>query len=343
QANRMKSPRYRGAIAEVSHQISTGEKVSDAMGNFPDLFGEEVLALMRAGEEAGQLPQVCNELAKGQKKTLKIIKKLKTGMIYPAVVLVLALAVIMVMSFTLVPAVSKLYGAFGSDLPLPTKAIMWVSDFLIAYPWTALIPFAILFAIFKNWGKIYSKPAVQIGFVHMPTAGNIIRKSSAAVTFRTLAMLMESNVRITNALRITAEGAPHIYHRTFFMNVREHVVEGLSLPESFLMESHWLGKDGRNISGLIEISAETGSSTDLLNEIAEDYEEDLGTIANQIEKLLEPITIVILGVMVGFLLYAIYSPIFGLGKVLLPGKDGKQKDYSKLKEPVAEASAVPGK
>lgn len=341
QANRMRSPRYRGAVAEVAHQIGQGEKVSDAMANFPDLFGEEVLALMRAGEEAGQLPEVCGQIAKGQKKTLRIIKKLKTGMIYPAVVLVLAVAVILVMSFTLVPAVSKLYGAFDTQLPLATRVMMKVSETLIAQPWLALIPFVAMFMLFKYWGRIYARPATQKLFIHLPTVGNIVRKSSAAVAFRTLAMLLESNVRISTALRITAEGAPHVYHREFFNRVRAHALDGLSLPESFLMESHWLGPEGRSISGLIEISSETGSSTDLLNEIAEDYEEELDTIANQIEKIMEPFTIVILGIMVGGLLYAIYSPIFGLGKVLLPGK-GEKRDYRKLAEPVAEAPAVPG-
>jgi type II secretory pathway component PulF len=224
---------------------------------------------------------------------------------------------------------------------MATRMMMKVSETLIAYPWLALLPFIVIFSVAKNWGKIYSRPAVQKFFIALPTVGNIVRKSSAAVTFRTIAMLMESNVRISNALRITAESAPHIYHREFFLRVREHVVEGLSLPESFLMESHWLGRDGRNISGLIEISSESGSSTDLLNEIADDYEEELDNIANQIEKLMEPITIVILGVMVGFLLYAIYSPIFGLGKVILPGADGKKKDYSKLAAP-QEAPGTPG-
>ncbi|CAN5332085.1 type II secretion system F family protein [soil metagenome] len=341
QANRVKSPRYRGAIAEISHQISTGEKVSDAMGGFPDLFGPEVLALMRAGEEAGQLPEVCQQVAQGQKKTLRIIKKLKAGMIYPCVVLVMSIGVIITMSFTLVPAVSKLYGSMGVDLPLATRGMMRVSEALIDKPYLALIPFVAVGALFKFWGRIYARPTTQKIFIKIPTVGNIVRKSSAAVVFRTLAMLLEANVRIGNALRITAEGAPHISHRTFFLNVRKHVTDGLSLPEAFLMESHWLGPDGRNISGLVEISAETGSSTDLLNEIADDYEEELDTIANSIEKVMEPFTILVLGTMVGFILYAIYSPIFGLGKVILPGKD-KQKPGGELK-PAASANPVPGR
>lgn len=159
---------------------------------------------------------------------------------------------------------------------------------------------------------------MQRFFLKLPTVGNIVRKSSAAVSFRTLAMLIESNVRVSTALRITGDSAPNIVHREFFAAVQKHIEEGLSLHESFLLQSHLLGADGRSIAGLMQLSSETGSSTDMLEEIAEDYEEELDIIGNQIDKILEPITIIVLGIMVGFIIYAIYSPIFNLGKVILP-------------------------
>ncbi len=318
QANRVKSPRYRGLIAEISSKISQGEKVSDAMGEYVELFGEEVISLVKAGEEAGQLPEVCKRVATGQKKTLRILKKLKTGMIYPAVVVTMALAVVIVMSFTLVPAVAKLYGSFSASLPLATVFMMKFSDLLIHQPYLAAIPFIALFTFIKKWPKIYAKVWVQKLMIKVPTAGTIIRKSAAAVSFRCLAMLMEANVRISTALRITSESAPHIFYKEFFSRVKTHIEDGLMMSEAFLMESHWLGDDGRNICGIMEISAETGSATDMLNEIANDYEDELDTIAGQIDKILEPITIIILGVVVGFLIYAIYGPIFGLSDVILP-------------------------
>jgi type II secretory pathway component PulF len=318
QANRVKSPRYKGAIADISSQISQGEKVSDAMARSGDLFGEAMLALVRAGEEAGQLPEVCSRIARGQKKTLKILKKLKAGMIYPAIVLVIGVGVVITMSMTLVPALKGLYGQFNSELPTATKAMMALSELLLGQPYLVILPIIGLIMLFKNWGRICAVPGIQRFFLKLPTVGNIVRKSSAAVSFRTLAMLIESNVRVSTALRITGDSAPNVIHRDFFTEVQKHIEEGLSLHESFLLESHLLGPDGRAISGLMQLSSETGSSTDMLEEIADDYEEELDTIGNQIDKILEPITIICLGVMVGFLIYAIYSPIFNLGKVILP-------------------------
>lgn len=324
QANRVKSPRYKGVIADISAQISQGEKVSDALGRHGELFGEAMLALIRAGEEAGQLPEVCKRISSGQKKTLKIIKKLKTGMIYPAIVLVIGVGVVITMSMTLVPSLKDLYAQFNTGLPAPTRFMMALSDILLKQPYLVALPIIGLVMLFKNFGKINKIPAVQRFYLKVPTLGNIVRKSSAAVTFRTLAMLIESNVRISSALRISGESAPNVIHKEFFAAVSRHVEEGLSLHESFLLESHRLGADGRSISGLMQLSSETGSSTDMLEEIADDYEDELETIGNQIDKILEPITIIILGLMVGFLIYAIYSPIFGLGKVILGPNAGKK-------------------
>src|SRR5436190_4354142 len=140
QANRVKSPRYKGTIADIAAQISQGEKVSDAMGKHMDLFGEAMLALVRAGEEAGQLPEVCKRIAKGQKKTLKILKKLKSGMIYPCIVLVIGVGVIITMSMTLVPALEGLYGQFHSELPGATKFMMTLSNILLKQPWLVGLP-----------------------------------------------------------------------------------------------------------------------------------------------------------------------------------------------------------
>lgn len=324
QANRMKSPVYRGIIADICSQISAGEKISTALEMYPKVFGPEIVALIRAGEEAGQLPTVCKQIGNSGKKTLRIIKKLKNGMIYPAIVLVMSVGVILVMSFTLVPALSDLYGSMGAKLPFATQMIMTLSDILLKQPYLAALPFVALGMLFKNWGKIASMPTMQKIFIKLPVVGNIVRKSSAAVSFRSFSMLVESNVRMATALDIASDTAPHIYHREFFSRIREHIAAGDGLAESFMQESHWLGPDGRRICGIMEIAGETGSATEMLDEVAYDYEEELDTLANQVDKILEPVTIIFMGTMVAFLIYAIYSPIFNLGQLILPDK-GKKK------------------
>jgi type II secretory pathway component PulF len=171
---------------------------------------------------------------------------------------------------------------------------------------------------FKNWGKIAGTRRAQSLFLKLPVVGGLVRKSASAIGFRCLAMLLQANVRLSKALQITAEASWHWHYRTFFNNLADHMSVGRSLHEGFLMESHWLGEDGRNICGIIELASETGSGGDCLNEIADDYEDELDTIANQIDKILEPITIMMLGGIVGLLVYSIYAPIFSLGSAILP-------------------------
>lgn len=320
QANRVKTPRYRGVIADVAHDLTQGEKISDALEKKGDIFTPDIVALIRAGEESGRLPEIFRRLGNSQKKTSRILKKLKSGMIYPGVVTCLGLGVVIVMSFTLVPAMSKLYQSLNSELPMATKMMMAFSDILLKQPWMVALPIIGLIAFFKNWGKISRVPSIQTFFLKIPIISGLVRKSAAAVGFRTLALLIEANVRLTSALEITAETSWHHYYKSFFERVKNHILAGLTLPDAFLVESHWLGEDGRMICGLMETAAETGGGTELLNEIAGDYEDELDTAANQIDKLIEPVTIVILGSLVGFLIYAIYAPVFSLGDALLKKK-----------------------
>lgn len=321
-ASRLKTPRYRGAVADISYHILNGDKLSDCFAMHPDLFSEDVVALIRAGEESGMVHEVFRQIANSKRKSQRVLKKLKSGLIYPAIVLVLAIVVTIVMSFTLVPAVSKLYGAMNAQLPLPTIMMMKFSSTLINQPYLALIPFIGLGVFFRMWPKIYRIPRVQIFLTRLPTIGNIIRKSAAMVSFRCLSLLLQANVRIVTALEISAKSSNHTEFEGFFLAVRDHINDGLSLPEGFLMESHRLGPDGRTIASVVQMAGETGGVNEMLDQIAFDYEEDLDLIAGQIDKILEPIVIVMLASIVGVLVYAIYGPIFNLSKVILPKKPG---------------------
>jgi len=320
QANRVKSPRFRGVVADIAEDLAKGDKISDAMEKNEDLFPSDIIALIRAGEESGRLPEIFRRIGNSQKKTSRILKKLKSGMIYPAIVITMGIGVVITMSFTLVPAMSKLYVSLDHDLPAATKMMMAFSNILLKQPWLAALPVVGLIVFFKNWGKITRIPSVQTLFLKLPVVSGIVRKSAAAVSFRTLALLIEANVRLATALEITGDTAWHHHYKSFFERVKGHVLGGLTLPDAFFMESHWLGDDGRMICGFMEVAAETGAGTELLNEIAEDYEDELDTAAGQIDKLIEPFTIIILGSLVGFLVYAIYAPVFSLGDALLKKK-----------------------
>ncbi len=320
QTNRVKSATYKGMIAEVIAGIATGDKFSDAIAKYPKLFPDDMLSLIIAGEEAGQLAKVCKRIAISQKKSSKVIKKLKGGLIYPAVVIVLGVVVVIVMSFTLVPAMAKLFNSFKTELPLGTKILIALSDLFMHKPYMAIAPFIGLYFFFSNWGKISSLRPVQDLFLKLPAIGVIVRKSAAATGFRTLAMLTESNVRLSSALDITAQASWHYHYKELFIRLREHIGVGRTLHEAFLMEAHWLGPDARSLCGLIELASETGSGTEMLSEIADDYEEELDNLAATLDKMIEPLTMLILGIMVGFLIYAIYGPMFSLGDVILKKK-----------------------
>jgi type II secretory pathway component PulF len=335
---RLQSPRYRGAVADISRSILAGEKMSDCFAQHPDLFTEDVLALIQAGEEAGQIDSVFKQITSGRDKSLRILRKLRSGLIYPVIVLVLAMIVIIVMSFTLVPAIAKLYASMNVALPLATKIMIGVSDILLKQPYLAALPVIGLIIFFKNWGKIYRVPQVQLAISRIPSLGKIVKKSAAMVSFRILALLLQANVRVVTALEIASKSSNHVEFEQFFLAVRDHIADGMSMPESFLMEAHRLGDDGRTIAAVVQMAGETGGMNEVLDQIAADYEEELDLISGQIDKILEPFVLVILGTIVGGIVYAIYGPIFGLSKVILPPKSDKSKS-----PPAMSAPAVPGR
>ncbi len=320
QCNRVRSARFKGAIGDLVTSIAAGEKLSEAMAKHPDLFPDQILSLIMAGEEAGQLGRVCRRIGIASRKSSKIVAKLKNGMIYPAVVIVLAVAVVIAMSFTLVPAMARLFESFKAPLPLGTRALIALSNLLLHQPYLAVAPFIGLYFFFKNWGRISSQHWVQDLSLKLPKIQDIVRKTALATSFRTLAMLVDANVRLSSGLEITSKTTWHYHYKTFFHKICEHIAIGRTMHEGFVMESHWLGPDARTICGLVELASETGSGTEMLNEIADDYEEELDALAGQIDKILEPITIIFLGTIVGFLIYAIYGPIFSLGDIILPKK-----------------------
>ncbi|MBE2181738.1 MAG: type II secretion system F family protein [Chthoniobacterales bacterium] len=336
-APRLQSPRYRGAVAEISKGILAGEKLSDCFAQHPDLFTEDVLALIQAGEESGHTDAVFKQITSGREKSLRILRKLRAGLIYPVIVIVLALVVILLMSFTLVPSISKLYASMNVQLPLATRIMVAFSDMLIHQPYMAAVPVIALIVFFKNWSKIYAIPQVQIALSRIPSIGMIIKKTAAMVSFRVLALLLQANVRVVLALQIAAKSANHVEFEGFFLAVRDHINDGLSMPESFLMEAHRLGADGRMIAGVLQMAGETGGMNEVLDQIASDYEEELDLIAAQFDKILEPFVLVILGSVVGGIIYAIYGPIFGLSKVIIP--DTKHPGKA---PPGMSAPAVPG-
>ena len=336
-APRLQSPRYRGAVADISKSILAGEKMSDCFAQHPDLFSEDVLALIQAGEESGHTDAVFKQITSGREKSLRILRKLRAGLIYPIIVIILAIVVVILMSFTLVPSISKLYSSMNAQLPVATKIMIAFSDILMHQPYLAILPFVGVVVLVKQWSKIYAVPQVQIALSRIPSIGNIIKKTAAMVSFRVLALLLQANVRVMLALQIAAKSANHVEYEGFFLAVRDHINDGLSMPESFLMEAHRLGADGRMIAAVVQIAGETGGMNEVLDQIASDYEEELDLISAQIDKILEPFVLVILGSVVGGIIYAIYGPIFGLSKVILP--ETKKPNSP----PGASAPAVPGR
>lgn len=311
-----KNPQLRTAITIIINMVEEGKQFSDAIASQPEIFDDAMVALVRAGEASGELPQVLKNMAATMERSFKIFRKLKQAMIYPAIVMVGAVGVIYIFTYKLVPALAGIYSQFGAQLPALSRAIIGFSNLLRAYPILAPVPAMFPLGLIFYWKKIYAQPWMQRFAVRVPGIGKLVRKAAITKALRTLAMLVSAKVDIREALKLAAISCGHIEYKAAFMAILGHVENGETLHEGFAKHVKELGPDGPQLAAFIQSAQEAGTINETLSQAAQLLEDDLDEMAQNVSLIIEPIIFLFLAVVVGGLLYAVYSPIFNLSKVM---------------------------
>lgn len=312
-----RNPKLRTAITLIISTIEEGKPFSDAIAEQSHIFDPAMIALVRAGEASGELPQVLKNMSTTMERAFKIFKKLKQALIYPAVVMVGAAGVVYIFTYQLVPALAGIYSQFGAQLPVLSRGVIGFSNLLRNYPILAPVPALIPLSIIFYWKKLYSQPWMQKLSIRVPMIGKLVRKAALTKALRTLAMLVVAKVDIREALKLAAISCGNAEYEKTFLSILKHVESGETLHEGFAKHCKELGPDGPQLAAFIQSAQEAGTINDTLMSAAALMEEDLDEMAQNISTIIEPIIFLFLAVLVGTLLYAVYSPIFNLSKVML--------------------------
>lgn len=312
-----KNPKLRTAITLIISTIEEGRPFSDAIAEQTHIFAPDMIALVKAGEASGELPQVLKNMAVTMERSFKIFKKLKQALIYPAVVMVGAAGVVYIFTYQLVPALAGIYSQFGAQLPILSRGVIGFSNLLRNYPILAPLPAMVPITIIFYWKKLYAQPWMQKVAIHTPMIGKLVRKAALTKALRTLAMLVVAKVDIREALKLAAISCGNAEYEKTFLSILKHVESGETLHEGFAKHAKELGQDGPQLAAFIQSAQEAGTINDTLLQAAALMEEDLDEMAQNISTIIEPIIFLFLAVLVGTLLYAVYSPIFNLSKVML--------------------------
>ena len=309
------NPKFTPIIDDLLQKINAGVTLSEAVESYPNLFDIVYVNLIKAGEASGNLDTFLERICINLEKTIKIKKAIKSAMMYPIILLTVALSVVGIMMIFVVPVFVEIFGNANIELPGPTKLVMAISDFLRS--WMAPIIIFSGYAIMKVIKIIIRKnnklqQAFDKKLMQLPVIGNLVRDAIMARFSMVLANLIAGGVNLIEATEITKNSIANTKIKASIEKVKREIFSGR--PFSVALRET---KDfPETMCGFIEVGEETGKLNDMLTTVSLYYEGEFDSSVEAFSSMLEPIMIVFLGIVIGFILVAMYQPIFLMGSAV---------------------------
>ncbi|NOY39266.1 MAG: type II secretion system F family protein [Nitrospirae bacterium] len=297
-------------IAQVKVDVEAGSTYADALRKHPRVFSELYVNMVAAGESGGIMDTILNRLAAYIEKAMKLKKQVKGAMIYPAVVTAIAVLVIAVIMIYVVPTFTQMFAQLGGTLPLPTRIVVAMSDFLSGIGGIIVLGVIIALAIFivqirrTEKGKYITDKIL----LRLPIFGVLLQKTAIAKFTRTLGTLVSSGVPILDGLDITAKTSGNKVIEKAIYAVRSDVSEGKTVAEPLMKAKVFPPM----VNHMIAVGESTGALDSMLNKIAEFYDDEVDAAVSNLTSMIEPLLMVFLGGSVGFIVVSMYLPIFKL-------------------------------
>ena len=300
-------------VLEVKESVESGATLSDALRKFPKTFDELYVNMVQAGEVGGILDAILARLSIYMEKMISLRRKIKGAMIYPATIISVAVIVTMILLVFVIPVFADLFTSFGQALPLPTQIVINLSNFTVANLHLILGGVvAAAFALRQTYRTDKGRLVLDRLSLRIPVVGELVRKASIARFSRTLGTLVAAGVPILDSLTITARTAGNKVVEGAIVDVRESIREGRTMAEPLTQS----GVFPPMVCQMIGAGEMTGAIDQMLQKIADFYEEEVDTAVGNLTALMEPLVIVVLGTVIGGLVIAMYLPIFQLGSLL---------------------------
>jgi type IV pilus assembly protein PilC len=308
------NPSMARLMNDIRMDVETGTSLNQAFRKYPLYFDPLFCNLVAAGEQAGILETLLDRLAMYQEKTIALKGKIKKALFYPVMIILVAILVTAVIMIFVIPSFKTVFTSFGADLPAPTLVVIAMSDFFVKY-W--YIVFGILFGgiyfLIQSWKR---SPKVQAVVDRMmlkiPVIGEMLQKASIARWSRTLATTFAAGVPLVEALDSVGPASGNFIYKEATKSVQTEVNVGTSLAQA--MQN--TGVFPNMAVQMTQIGEESGSLDSMLSKVADYYEREVDETVDALSSLLEPMIMVVLGVIIGGIVIAIYMPIFKLGQVV---------------------------
>ena len=311
---------FRNVLKEVSQDVEGGATLSEAMARHPRVFDSLFSNMVAAGEAGGVLDIILQRLAEFMEKAQRLRRKVIGAMIYPAVVILIAGAIVAFIMVTVVPKFNTIFADFGTELPGPTKLLIAISNWfatgtppgwvwMIFSPIIAIIIYSVIRA--SRTGRF----VVDLIMLKVPVAGAIISKSSIARFTRTLGTLISAGVPILEAINITKDTTGNEIHARALGAVHDSIREG----DTFANPLRSSKVVDAIVVNMVDVGEETGELDKMLIKVADNYDEEVDILVASLVSLLEPIMVVVLGLIVGFIVVSLFMPLVSLIDALSAG------------------------
>jgi type IV pilus assembly protein PilC len=300
---------FQRIILQVREDVETGSNLANALRKHPQAFSDLYVNMVAAGEAGGILDTILQRLATYIEKAARLKAQVKSAMIYPITVIAIAMAVVYVILWKVIPVFGSLFESLGAELPLPTKIVVAASKFVGRYWWLILALIgAGVFAVKKYYGTVQGKFNIDKILLKSPILGLVLRKIAVARFCRTLGTLLSAGVPVLESLDITARTSGNAVIEKAILEVRKQVEEGKAIAEPLKATNQFPPM----VVQMISVGEATGAMDTMLNKIAEFYEAEVDEAVAGMMKLIEPVMILFLGVVIGGIVIAMYLPMFSL-------------------------------
>ena len=307
-----KNLKLQDVLAEIESSVRRGDTLHDALKKFPKVFPPLFVAMIRAGEQSGDLAAALTLVADQMERMHNLKKKIRGAMMYPCIVLIAMIGIGALMMVSVVPTLSQTFREMNAELPAATKAIMGVSDFLVGNTQLALI-LALAF-VSLSYLALKTKIGMRTSdfvFIKMPIVGPLVCEVNAARTARTMSSLLTAGVDVLTALDITGQVVQNSYFREVITDAQKKVGAGEPLSQSFIRREDLYPPF---VGEMIAVGEETGQTSEMLKRLAIYYENEVDDKTKDMSTIIEPFLMLFIGGGVGFFAMAMIAPIYSLSE-----------------------------
>ncbi|TSC63430.1 MAG: Uncharacterized protein Athens041674_115 [Parcubacteria group bacterium Athens0416_74] len=307
-----KNPRLGEAISEIASDVRRGDTLNQSLAKYPNIFTPLFVAMVRAGEESGDLAGALKVTSDQMERMYELKKKVRGALLYPCIILIAIGGIGILMMTQVVPTLAQTFAEMDAELPNSTQLVIGMSNFLMEYTYVALgLLVGIIAVIYTGLRTTAGRRMADFVSVHTPAINSIVKEINAARTSRTLSSLLSAGVDVLSALDISREVVQNSYFQAVILEARDAVGQGEPLSKAFTKHDNLYPPF---VGEMMAVGEETGQTSEMLKRLAVFYEEEVDRKTKDMSTIIEPFLMVFIGAAVGFFAVSMITPIYSLSQ-----------------------------